>query len=105
MKLPIGYDNFREIIDKKLNFVDKSLFIKEIIDDCETKIAVITRPRRFGKTLNMSMLQHFLAVEVDGQPTKGLFDNLKIANVDQGEYLKKHQGQYPVVFIKIKNIK
>ena len=105
MKLPIGYDNFREIIDKKLNFVDKSLFIKEIIDDCETKIAVITRPRRFGKTLNMSMLQHFLAVEVDGQPTKGLFDNLKIANVDQGEYLKKHQGQYPVVFITFKNIK
>ena len=105
MKLPIGYDNFRKIIDKKLDFVDKSLFIKEVIDDRETKIAVITRPRRFGKTLNMSMLQHFLAVEVDGQPTKGLFDNLKIANVDQGEYLKKHQGQYPVVFITFKNIK
>ena len=105
MKLPIGYDNFRKIIDKKLDFVDKSLFIKEIIDDRETEIAVITRPRRFGKTLNMSMLQHFLAVEVDGQPTKGLFDNLKIANVDQGEYLKKHQGQYPVVFITFKNIK
>jgi hypothetical protein len=105
MKLPIGYDNFREIIDKKLNFVDKSLFIKEIIDDCETKIAVITRPRRFGKTLNMSMLQHFLAAEVDGRSTKGLFDNLKIANVDQGEYLKKYQGQYPVIFISLKDIK
>ena len=105
MKLPIGYDNFRKVIDKKLEFVDKSLFIKEIIDDCETEISVITRPRRFGKTLNMSMLQHFLATEVDGRPTKGLFDNLKIANIDQGEYLKKHQGQYPVIFISLKDIK
>jgi hypothetical protein len=73
MKLPIGYDNFRKIIDNKLDFVDKSLFIKEIIDDRETEIIVITRPRRFGKTLNMSMLQHFLAAEVIGQSTEGLF--------------------------------
>ena len=105
MKLPIGYDNFRAIIDKRLNFVDKSLFIKEIIDDQETEITVITRPRRFGKTLNMSMLQHFLAAEVIGQSTKGLFDNLKIAKINQGEYLKKYQGQIPVIFISLKDNK
>ena len=59
MKLPIGYDNFREILDNKLDFVDKSLFIKDVMDDATTKVSLITRPRRFGKTLNLSMLQHF----------------------------------------------
>ena len=62
-KLPIGYDNFRELIDRKLDFVDKSLFIKDILDDNATKVAVILRPRRFGKTLNISMLHYFLASE------------------------------------------
>lgn len=103
-KLPLGFDNFREIIDRKLNFVDKSLFIKDIIDDSETKVAIITRPRRFGKTLNMSMLHHFLAAEVDLLPTKGLFENLNIAKVADGDYLK-HQGQYPVIFISLKDLK
>jgi hypothetical protein len=104
MALPIGRDNFRKIIDNGLDFVDKSLFIKEIIDDSADEVVVITRPRRFGKTLNLSMLQHFFAVEVDGRATKGLFDNLKIAQVAQGEYLK-YQGQYPVIFISFKDIK
>ncbi|MEK6731069.1 MAG: AAA family ATPase [Pseudomonadota bacterium] len=104
MKLPIGYDNFREILDNKLDFVDKSLFIKDVMDDATTKVSLITRPRRFGKTLNLSMLQHFLAAEVHGQKTTGLFDHLKIGQIDDGGYLK-HQGRYPIIFISFKDIK
>jgi len=101
MKLPIGYDNFRELIDNQFDFVDKSLFIKEVIDDT-AKVILITRPRRFGKTLNMSMLQHFFANSIQGVTTAGLFNDLKIATLP--EYIK-YQGQYPVIFISFKDIK
>jgi Predicted AAA-ATPase/PD-(D/E)XK nuclease superfamily len=101
--LPIGYDNFREIIENKLDFVDKSLLIKEILNDKGTKVVVITRPRRFGKTFNLSMLHHFLAADVYGKSTKGLFDNLKITRTGQ-EYMK-HQGKYPVIFLTLKGVK
>ncbi len=103
MQLPLGYDNFKAIIDKQLDFVDKSLLIKEILDDFATQIVVITRPRRFGKTLNLSMLHHFLAAEAYGQSTQGLFDGLKISALSQ-EYLQ-HQGHYPVIFVTFKDVK
>ena len=103
MKLPVGYDNFKMVIDKRLDIVDKSLFIKEILDDNSIQAVVITRPRRFGKTLNLSMLHHFLAAEVNGQSTKGLFDGLKIATL--GDEYMRHQGQYPVIFITFKDVK
>ena len=88
MQPPIGISDFREIIETRDSagnpylFVDKSLLIKEIIDDL-TKVKLITRPRRFGKTLNMSMLHHFFANTVDNQPTAHLFNDLKIAKHDQ----------------------
>ena len=63
MLLPVGTEDFARVIDKKLDFVDKSLFIKEIFDDKATDVLVITRPRRFGKTFNLSMLHYFLASE------------------------------------------
>lgn len=103
MKLPLGYDNFKELIDHQLDFVDKTLFIKEILEDKMTKVVVITRPRRFGKTLNLSMLHYFLAAEAYGQSTKGLFDGLKIAAL--GDEYMRHQGHYPVVFITFKDVK
>ncbi len=103
MLLPIGYDNFRALIENKLEFVDKSLFIQEIIDDIVTQAAVITRPRRFGKTLNLSMLHLFLSAEVNGQSTKGLFDGLKIA--ENKDLCVKHQGRYPVIFVTFKDVK
>lgn len=78
MQLPLGYDNFKKIRDKQLDWVDKSLFIQEIFDDKSTEVVVITRPRRFGKTLNLSMLHYFLAAEAYGQSTQGLFDGTKI---------------------------
>ena len=102
--MPIGYDDFAEIIDNKLEYVDKSLFIKAVLDDIQTKVAVITRPRRFGKTLNLSMLHYFLAPEVLGRPTKGLFDHLKIAHAE-GNYIAEHQGNISVVSITFKEIK
>lgn len=103
MDLPIGYDNFRKIIENKLDFVDKSLFIKEIFDDLTTQVIVITRPRRFGKTLNLSMLHHFLASEAYGRSTEGLFNNLKITRAGDG-YMQHHR-KYPVIFVSFKDVK
>lgn len=103
LQLPIGSDNFKKIIDAELDFVDKSLFIKEILDDRSAEAIVIIRPRRFGKTLNLSMLHHFLASEAYGQSTEGLFQGLKISELGN-EYLR-HQGRYPVIFITFKDVK
>ena len=100
--IAIGNDNFAEIIRKGYLFVDKSLFIKEIIDDV-SKVTLITRPRRWGKTLNMSMLHHFLAPEAYGDSTAGLFDQLKIAQAP-GDYVAQHQGKYPVIFMTLKGV-
>ena len=105
--MPSGIDNFAELIthrDSKGNrylFVDKTLFIEEFIDSSD-KITLITRPRRFGKSLTLSMLQHFLADQVNGQPTKGLFDGLKISQYPE---VMQNQGQYPVIFLTLKEAK
>jgi hypothetical protein len=103
--LPIGVDDFAKLSDRENNylFADKTLFIKEMIDD-KSEAILITRPRRWGKTLMMSTLHHFLSAEVIGQPTRNLFDDLAIAQVDDGRYLA-HQGQYPVIFFSFKDIK
>ncbi|WP_203368860.1 AAA family ATPase, partial [Cysteiniphilum marinum] len=101
-KIYIGSSNFAELITENAVFVDKSLFIKDIIEDT-SKVILITRPRRFGKTLNMSMLHHFFASKVDFTETTGLFDNLAIAKEDNGFYLKTYQGNYPVIFISFKD--
>ena len=99
-KLPMGCEDFRTLIDKKLLFVDKTLLIKEFIDDDGTTVSLITRPRRFGKTLNLSMLHYFFAETVYKKPTEGLFNGLKISQA--GEQYMAHQGQYPVIFLSFK---
>jgi Predicted AAA-ATPase/PD-(D/E)XK nuclease superfamily len=99
MRLPIGYSDFKKIIDEEFDFVDKSLLIKEIIDDAEA--ILISRPRRFGKTLNMSMLRYFFGLHTD--TTINLFINLKINS--EKDLLLKHQGQYPVVYLTFKDVK
>lgn len=101
MRLPIGDSDFKNIIDNNFDFIDKSLLIKEVIDDAG--VILITRPRRFGKTLNMSMLRYYFANEVYGQPTKELFNNLNIAH--EGEFYLQFQGKYPVIFLTFKDIK
>ncbi len=105
-KIPIGVDDFNELVNSSSDFlfVDKSLMIKELIDD-GSKLSLIIRPRRWGKTLNMSMLQYFFSPEINGVSTKGIFDNLKIAKEKDGFYIKEYQGKYPVIFISFKNIK
>jgi hypothetical protein len=103
MILPIGTEDFGKIIHRKLYFVDKSLFIKEILDDHGTEILVTTRPRRFGKTLNLSMLHYFRAEKVNKNSTQGLFEHLKIAK--SGDTYLQHQGKYPVIFVTFKDIK
>ncbi len=103
MILPIGTEDFGRVIGRKLDFVDKTLFIKELFDDKGTDVAVFARPRRFGKTLNLSMLHYFLAEKVNGVETKGLFKNLKIEKF--GDEYMQHQGKYPVVSVTFKDIK
>ncbi len=103
MRWPIGGSDFAEMVDKRLDFVDKTLFIKEVFDNPRIKVTVITRPRRFGKTLNLSMLRCFLAAEVYGHTTQHLFEGLKIA--DMGDEYMRYQGKYPVIFISFKDVK
>ena len=104
--LPIGYDDFEAVIKKNLYYVDKTLLIKDILDR-GAQVNLFTRPRRFGKTFNMSMLEYFFE---DGWDIAGkkmecrhLFDGLKITEC--GEEYMQHQGKYPVVFLTLKGAK
>ncbi len=98
MKLvPIGIENFKEIIDKKYYYVDKTELIKDVIND---KVALYTRPRRFGKTLNMSMLYYFFSNQEKNNYY--LFDGFKITNYPD---IMKHQNQYPTLFFSLKDMK
>lgn len=98
--IPIGYEDFKEIIDKECYYVDKTLMIKELIDS-RSKINLYTRPRRFGKTLNISMLQRFY--EKTEESNAYLFDGLNISKA--GEKYMSHQGQYPVITLSLKSMK
>ena len=98
-KIPIGIDNFEELINKNYYFVDKSLFIKEIIDE-SSKILLLPRPRRFGKSLNMSMLKYFFNLK-DAQQNRELFNGLNIEKED----VINHQGKYPIIYISFKDVK
>jgi hypothetical protein len=103
MNLPIGYDNFRDLIDQGLNFVDKSLLIKDFLDNKGAQVTLVTRPRRFGKTLNLSMLHHFFASQAYGKSTKDLFIGLQI--MQQSSQYLQHQGKYPVIALTFKDVK
>ncbi len=95
--LPIGIDNFEKMITGDYYFVDKSMLIKDV-RTLSGEVKLITRPRRFGKTLSMDMIKEFYSI--DG---KDLFGNLKIMN--EKEFVKEHYHQYPVVFVSFKDIK
>ena len=96
--MPIGVDDFREIVTKKYCFVDKTRFIKEILDG-HSKVTLITRPRRFGKNLNLSMLRYFFTLE-NGEKNRELFAGLDIERA--GEEYMSEQGSRPVVFLSLK---
>jgi len=105
MRSPIGISDFKELIQGNYLFADKSLFVKDVIED-GAKVILIPRPRRFGKTLNLSMLYYFLGQnhykEESEKEKENLFENLKIA--EDIEFCQKHQGQYPIIFITFKDI-
>ncbi|MFO7862594.1 MAG: AAA family ATPase [Salinivirgaceae bacterium] len=98
--LAIGVDDFKTLREKGSYFVDKSLFVKELFDNA-SDILLFPRPRRFGKTLNMSMLKYFFSIE-NAEENRKLFSGLAIEKTDTFE---KHQGKYPVIFLSLKSCK
>ena len=98
-QIPLGLHDFRNIISQNYYFVDKSLLIKELLDG-GIKVTLLPRPRRFGKTLNLSMLQYFF--EKTPESHAHLFNNLLITHYPA---IMKHQGTYPVIFLTFKGIK
>jgi len=107
-KIIQGIDNFKKLIDQNGYYIDKTLLIKEIIDISD-QIVLITRPRRFGKTLNMSMLKYFFEMpecrkhDFEEEDVSYLFSDLKI--FAEGEKYKAEFGKYPVVYLTFKNAK
>ena len=96
-KLPIGISNFKEIIENNYYYVDKTNFIESILEE-GFKVELFTRPRRFGKTLNISMLNYFFNIE-NKEENRKLFENL---NISKSKYFEK-QGNYPVISISFRN--
>lgn len=97
--LPVGISDFKTVIENNYYYIDKTFFIEEICKNTG-KTLLFTRPRRFGKTLNMSTLKYFFDIE-NVEKNKKLFNNLYIETSD---YIKE-QGKYPVIFISFKDMK
>ena len=97
--VPVGIEDFERIINEDYYYVDKTMLIEELLVN-RAPVTLFTRPRRFGKTLNMSMLKYFFDVK-NKEENKKLFENLKIYN---SEYMSE-QGKYPVIFISLKDLK
>ena len=95
----VGIEDFKKIIEEDCYYFDKTNYIEELLKD-RTEIKLFTRPRRFGKTLNMSTLKYFFDVK-NAEENRKLFKNLYIG---KSEYFKE-QGQYPVIFITMKDLK
>lgn len=98
-KIPIGIEDFKMLISDDYFYIDKTKFIEEIMND-GALVKLFTRPRRFGKTLNMSTLKYFFDVR-EAEENRKLFNNLYIENSP----LIEEQGKYPVIFISMKEIK
>ncbi|MBF0239580.1 MAG: AAA family ATPase, partial [SAR324 cluster bacterium] len=98
-KLPIGLSDFKELIEQSYTYVDKSLLIQEVLE-CGDKVLLLPRPRRFGKTLNLSMLRYFF--EKTEPANTALFAGLAI---EQYPELMARQGQYPVIYLTFKDVK
>lgn len=99
-KLPIGIDDFKTLIEGNYYFIDKSLLIQEFINN-SASVILTPRPRRFGKTLNMSMIKYFFDINMKEECRK-LFDEL---NIEKDREIMKLQGAYPVIFITFKDLK
>lgn len=95
--LPTGIENFKTMIDKSAYYVDKTNFIEDVLNE---QVVSYTRPRRFGKTLNMSMLYYFFSIKE--KENSYLFDGL---NISKNKDALKHQNKYPTIFISLKEMK
>ena len=103
--LPVGVDNFEDMINSGYYYVDKTMFIKELLD-LKGKVNLFARPRRFGKTLNLSMIRYFFEDTGDTEKNEGnqrLFQGLKI--MEQGKEYEKCMGRYPVINLTLKSAK
>ena len=96
-KLPLGIEDFEEIIKEDFYYVDKTALIAELVENWN-KVNLFTRPRRFGKSLNMSMLRHFFEIGGD----RHLFDGLKIS--EKPAVCEAYMGKFPVVFVSLKSV-
>ena len=97
LKLPVGIEDFREIRRKGFYYIDKTRLIEQLLDSWG-KVNLFTRPRRFGKTLNMSMLRYFFEIETD----KTLFDGLHISQ--RSDLCDEYKGKFPVVSLTLKGV-
>ena len=97
--LPVGIDDFRKIIEEDYYYLDKTKMIEDILLD-KAEVILFTRPRRFGKTLNMSMLNYFFNLK-NRKENRNLFEKLYIS---KSKYMDK-QGEYPVIYLSFKDIK
>ena len=98
--MPVGIEDFKDLVAGHYYFIDKTRFIKELIDT-QGKVTLITRPRRFGKTLSLSMLQYFFTLE-NAEKNRQLFSGLDIERA--GEKYMSQQGSRPVVFLTLKEV-
>lgn len=105
-RIAIGMENYKEIIEKNCYYVDKTLFIRDLLDK-GGKVNLFTRPRRFGKTLMLSMLRTFFELNMDyaGEKTdqRRYFDGMKI--MQEGDQYVRHMGRYPVINLSLKSAK
>ena len=98
-RIGIGLSDFKHLIEEDFYYFDKTNFIEQVIQD-GAQVKLFTRPRRFGKTLNMSMLKYFFDIK-EAEENRKLFKNLYIEKTESF----KEQGQYPVVFLSLKDLK
>ena len=96
--LPVGIDDFRKIIEEDYYYLDKTKMIEDILLD-KAEVTLFTRPRRFGKTLNMSMLNYFLNLK-NRKENRNLFEKLYIS---KSKYMDK-QGEYPIIYMSFNDI-
>lgn len=105
-KIGIGYDNYKKFIDQNLYYVDKTLLVRDVLEK-GGEATLLTRPRRFGKTLGLSMLQTFFELEYDGEGNvvdkSRYFDGMKI--MECGEEIISKMGKYPVIKLSLKGAK
>ena len=99
LNIPVGISDFAEIRQRGYYYIDKTALVRELLKTTGTKVTLITRPRRFGKTLGMSMLAHFFDIRRD---SSRIFEGLDITS--EKKLCKEWMNQYPTIFLTFKDI-